>query len=91
MRIFIVLSIFVAYLSFSSISRVPRGYWQCSFWGQEWRMVPGPNGPHYELFQTIYASDWQRSRDNAYSQAENDCLDWSDTACHFSSCRQKTR
>jgi len=91
MRFLAIVSIFVTSLAFSSDSKVPRGYWQCSFWGQEWQMVPGPQGPTYELRQTVYASDWQKTKQAAYDQAADDCQYWSDTSCHFSSCRQKSR
>lgn len=82
--------IFVVQL-FASSSNAPKGWWQCSFTGQEWQMVPGPNGPKYELVLTGYASDWKKSRGEAYGQAESDCEYYSDGFCQFNSCKQKSK
>lgn len=89
--VIILSSLSIASLSNATGADVPKGAWRCTFWGQEWQMVPGPTGPHYELQQTAYTSNWKKTKSAAYDEAADDCDRYSDTSCHFSSCKQKSR
>lgn len=91
MRFLAILSILFCMSAFAAGQNAPRGWWQCSFWGQEWQMTPGPGGPRWELQPRTYTSDWKQTRQAAYDEAADECDQWSDTGCNFSSCRQKAR
>ena len=88
-RILLLSAIFSCGLAVAHESNLPDGKWSCSFFGDQWEMVPGPNGvPEQELEPELYTSSWRDTRDEAYDEALDDCQNWSDTGCSFSSCDQ---
>ncbi len=73
-------------------SSVPRGYWSCTFWGQENVTIPGPGGiPQYQTRPRSFGSDWYPNKQDAYADAKDYCQRFSTGVCQFSGCKQKSR
>lgn len=87
--LFLIASLGVASANGSS---VPKGYWSCTFWGQENVTVPGPGGiPQYQSRPRSFGSDWYPNKQDAYADAKDYCQRFSTSFCQFSGCKQKSR
>ena len=79
-------------LAFANGSSVPRGYWSCTFWGQENVTVHVPGGiTQYQTRPRAFGSDWYPNKQDAYADAKDYCQRFSSGVCQFSGCKQKSR